>query len=175
MSLLFPIIRCLHHGITFHFYQLIIKLLVFLIALVLTLGIARTWQMEHGENAKIFLGGSVPESQPDGFYRGTVDGYHASWLGKKFILTDSKGINVFDDGKGGQIERYSFITSTGESVAGGGKQVFRIDYNVSENPWWVRPILDEMVQVAPQEYLGKLEVRIIPQFPFTLGYFELKK
>src|SRR3989344_3788857 len=53
--------------------------------------------------------------------------------------------------------------------------VLKIDYNVKGNPFWLRLIVDEIVQIAPNEYLGKMNLKIIPGFPFGILYFELKK
>jgi hypothetical protein len=39
----------------------------------------------------------------------------------------------------------------------------------------VRPILDEVVQTGKDAYFGKLELRLIPGYPFTLLFFDLNK
>ncbi len=157
---------------------MIFFLLEFLILLAFVLFLAcvvRTWQIQHSAKAKIFLNGSVELPMPDGLYHGTVSGRHLSWLGKKFNSAAGTGINVFDGGNGTQKERYPFKTSIGKGLIDEHLNVLKIDYNIPENPFWMRIILDEIVEVRPNEYLGKLEVRIFPGFPFALTYFELKK
>ena len=162
----------------------LIKLLIVLVLLVTLLCIFRTWQMEHSANQEAFLKGTVPNPAPDGLYHGSV-GRNVSWLGKKFSAEGGSasggdafigtGINVFDDGDGVRSERYQFVTSIGKGVRDTEKDVLKIDYNITANPWWVRFIFDEIVQTAPNEYLGKLHARFISGYPFTLGYFTLKK
>jgi hypothetical protein len=148
----------------------LIKYILYLIIISLALGALRTWQMNHGEKENTFLTGTVPNLKPDGLYAGTVPGRTVSWQGKKFNRTNSTGINVFNNG-----ERYSFITSAGKGITDKKLDVFKIEYNVPTNPWWLRPILDEVVEITPGYYLGKLQLRIIPGHPFTLMYFELRK
>jgi hypothetical protein len=154
-----------------------IKFIVVVVVLVLAsivLGIARTWQEEHSENQKLFSSGSAPNPMPDGFYSGSVPGHTFSWQGKKFFAASSTGINVFTSGSTTE-EKYPFVTSIGKGVRDTTRDVLKIDYDIPSNPFWLRPILDEILQIAPGQYLGKLQLRIIPGFPFTLGYFELKK
>ncbi|MDP3724391.1 MAG: hypothetical protein Q8R11_02025 [bacterium] len=152
----------------------VFKALIVVACLIVILGVVRTWQMERAANQKLFVGGEAPTPAPDGLYNGNVPGRKVSWLGKKFNAATQTGINVFDDGNGVRGERYPFKTEEKKGVHDG-VTVLAIDYNIPENPFWLRPILDEIVQVAPDKYLGKLHVRIIPGFPFTLAYFELSK
>lgn len=153
----------------------VIKFLALLAFIIFASGAWRTWQIQHDSRAKTFLGGTLPNPKPDGLYSGTVSGQKVSWLGKKFNSASSTGVNVFDDGGAIKGERYPFITSVGRGLVDSNLYVLKIDYNIPGNPFWLRFILDEIVQVAPNEYLGKLEVRIIPGYPFALAYFELKK
>ena len=158
----------------------LLKTLVVILFVILLFGFCCTWVVEHSYNQKQFLAGTAPNPTPDGLYSGTVPGHTVSWLGKKFNAASSTGINVFDDGKdtNGNIiqgERYPFKTSYVKGSRDKNLDVLAIDYNIATNPFWLRLILDEIVQVAPGQYLGKLEVRIIPRFPFTLAFFELKK
>lgn len=156
------------------FFFLIKCVLLLTLALAL-LGAGRTWQMEHSANQKSFTDGIVPNPLL-GLYAGSVPGHTVSWLGKKFLpaqagnAASGSGVNVFQDG-----ERYPFTTSVGGGLRDTKIQVFKIDYDTPRNPFWLRLILDEIVQVSPGHYLGKLHVRIIPGYPFTLAYFELKK
>ena len=148
----------------------LIKLVIVLLLLGVAFGFFRTWQMEHSDNQKKFENGTVRDVHPDGLYNGSIS-RKTSWLGKKFNAANSTGINVFE-GKG---DAYPFVTSYGKGIRDRNLMVINIDYNIAQNPWWMHPILDEIVQVGPDEFLGKLHVRIIPRFPFTLGYFTLKK
>ena len=138
-------------------------------------GAARTWQLEHSSNQTVFFEGTVPQPAPDGLYSGSIEGPKVSWLGKKFNAASSAGINVFDDGNGKQGERYPFKTAYGKGLRDMHIDVLTIDYNTPDNPFWMHPILDEIVQIGPDKYLGKLHVRLIPGHPFTLSYFELSK
>lgn len=151
----------------------LIKLILALVILALALGFFRTWQVENSDEGKLFASNSAPTAKLDGFYKGSVNApVKVTWLGKKFISASSTGINVFDDGNGGQSERYPFSTSMGLH---GTSTALYIDYSLPENPFWVRPILDELVEVAPHAYLGKMTLRIIPSYPFTIGFFRLSK
>ena len=134
----------------------------------------RTLQMRMEPNHKEFLGGKLPNPKPNGFYRGSI-GFRVSWIGKKFDAENGVGINVFCDERGKQTEKYKFKTLLGSGLFDQHLIVLKIDYNVKSNPFWIRCILDEIIEVAPNEYLGKMHLRIIPGFPFSVLYFELKK
>ena len=69
--------------------------------------------------------------------------------------------------------RYPFRTEVGPGLADP-VQVMKIDYDIPENPLWLRSILDEIVQVGPNHYLGKVHLRFGPMHA-TVGYFELRK
>jgi len=153
---------------------LFIKLVLALVVIFILLGFGRTWQMEHSPAQQAFAKGIIPHPLPDGFLAGSVSG-KTSWLGKKFAAAQMRGINVFDAGNGAESERYPFVMSTGAGVRDAKMQVVKIDYEIPGNPFWLRRILDEVVEIAPGHYLGKLHVRIIPGIPFTLGYFDLKQ
>ena len=148
----------------------IIKLLVVLALLAIILCILRTLQMEHSANQNVFEKGTLPNPAPNGLYSGSIN-RKVSWQGKKFDAANSNGINVFE-GKG---DAYPFVTAIGKGMRETDKDVFKIDYDIAANPWWMRYILDEIVQVGPDEYLGKLQVRFLPWYPYTLGFFTLKK
>ena len=121
-----------------------------------------------------FLAGTVPAPAPEGFCKGSTDFYHASWQGKKFDPANSRGVNIFIK-HGGMVELYPFKTYVAKGLRDTATEVFKIDYQLSEAPWYARPILDEVVQVSPGKYLGKIHYRLIPWFPFTIGYFWLEK
>ena len=153
----------------------LLKVLIGLVLAAMLLCVARTWQMEHSPRQALFEKGIIPNPLPDGMYQGSVPGHTFSWLGKKFNAADSTGINVFSDAMGGQTTKYPFKTSVGKGVHDANLDVLKIDYNIPDNPLWLRLVLDEVVQTGPDQYLGKLQFRIIPGYPFTLSYFELKK
>ena len=52
-------------------------------------------------------------------------------------------------------------------------RVFKIDYDFEANPGLIRRILDEMVQVAPGRYLGKVLFRARGTF-HPIGFFSLR-
>ena len=174
-----------------NFMSTFLKIVVAIIVVLIVLGVLRTWQLERSANQKVFAGGTVPNPLPNGLYNGTVPGHTVSWLGKKFFATgesasggdasEGTGINVFTplDMKLSNgvttTEKYPFKTYIGKGAHDGALDVIKIDYNIAGNPLWLRPILDEIVEISPGHYLGKLQLRIIPGYPFTLTYFELTK
>ena len=163
-----------------------LTILLFIILLAVILGIWRTWQIQSDPRQKIFLNGIMPNPPLDGFYNGTVSGeksflrrfYYSgssTWLGKKFNLNNATGTNVFNKGLDLKNELYPFVTRQGKGLLDKNTDVLKIDYNIKENPFWLRFILDEIVQVKPDVYPGKMVLRIIPGLPFGILYFELTK
>ncbi len=124
--------------------------------------------MQNGDNAKAFLKGSVPERLPDGFYKGKVN-VKTGWQGKKFNAKEGIGINIVDE-----KENYPFKLYKGRGIQDN-IDVVKIDYSKSNDPFWLRFILDEVVEIKPNHYLGKVHLTFIPRVPFTIGYFELEK
>lgn len=120
-----------------------------------------------------FITGIVPEELPDGVYKGSTGGYTASWIGKTFHRDDAIGANVFH-GASEDVDKYPFKMYVGQGIQDKNTQVIKIDYNIPENPFWFRPVLDEIVQVGPDEYLGKAHIRLA-FFPLTVTFFKLKK
>lgn len=114
-----------------------------------------------------FLKGKKP-GELSGFYKGTAS-VKTTWKGKEFDSSTHMGINVLRDTK-----KYPFKTYTGIGLQDN-IEVLKIDYNIKDNPFWVRLILDELVETAPNKYLGKAMIRIIPGFPFTVLFFNLSK
>ena len=149
-----------------------LALSVLLAALILTslaAGMYQTRKMERDPRHAIFRSGKLPSPPPDGFYKGTeFTGRGKSWQGKVFDRAASTGINQFTDG-----QRYRFKTYAAQGLRDKDKTVFRIDYNQPGNPWWLRFIVDEIVQIAPGQYQGKVHLQVIPGLPFTISYFEL--
>ena len=153
----------------------LLKTLVAIVVVTVALGLGRTWQEENSRQQQDFLAGTLPSPAPDGVYMGSVPGHTFSWIGKKFDASHERGINVFNDGTGTTTERYPFMTAVGKGVRDTNLDVMKIDYDMPGNPFWLKFILDEIVQVAPGQYLGKMHVRIIPGYPFTLLFFHLRK
>ena len=100
------------------------------------------------------------------------------WVGKLFDATNQKGDNIFwrsslpafrlccpfyrgylDDSKE-TMRAFSFRTYIGKGIQDPDRQVLKIDYNDKSNPALsMRRILDELVQVDDNFYLGKAHVR----------------
>ncbi len=158
----------------FNILWFLIRLAVKLAVLLIVVGFILNWwtgrSLKHAE----FLKGSVPTPALDGFYKGSANFYTGPWRGKKFDAKNLSGINVFESGDITR-ERFPFKTSTGRSTGDSELVVLKIDYDIPQNPFWLRPILDELVEVAPGKYLGTMNLRLIPSFPFRLVYFELEK
>ena len=149
-------------------------LALFLIAfgVVILIGIIRTWRVQANPLQQEFLKGKLP-GELDGLYKGYVSGLETTWQGKKFNSAESAGINLFNDADVIH-EKYPFRTYSGRG-AQDSIEVLKIDYNLNENPLWLRFIVDELVETSPNKYLGKLNVRLIPGVAFSLGFFNLEK
>lgn len=147
--------------------------LLFLLVALLLLWL-RTWQMKHEPNQQDFLQGKIPNPKLDGIYYGNM-GFDTSWIGKKIDAEQNTGINLFKNKKGVQTSKYPFKTSVSSGLFDENLLVLKISYNVKGNPFWVRWIEDEIVEIKPSEYLGKMNLKIIPGLPFSVLYFDLKK
>jgi len=150
----------------------------------------------HSSRQKEFLAGRVPATPPEGFYRGSaylLGGAQTPWLGKSFESENAKGFNIFTPSGAallkimtpfyklfwlnadGNTNAYYFNTSTGPGFKDTGLDVFKLDYDSPENPFLIRIILDEMVEVGPQEFLGKVHMKVFPGYFATIGFFGLKR
>jgi hypothetical protein len=174
----------------------------FLFVAVLLLGvptfgfaILRSQYLEHSADQKEFLTGTLPSPAPEGFFQGYVGSdpnkNPGSWLGKSFDATTSTGVNFFsaageknsnltaDDitpiAIGLANKKYPFATSLDIDTRSQDLNVFKLDYNVPVNPFWLRIVTDEIVQTSPGHYLGKLQVHVIPGYPLTMTFFQLQK
>ncbi|OGJ57623.1 hypothetical protein A2881_03890 [Candidatus Peribacteria bacterium RIFCSPHIGHO2_01_FULL_55_13] len=155
------------------FLLILIKVLVAVLLLVLAYGCFRTWKTSRRPEYKEFVSGTIPAAMPMGLYRGTAEELgEVSWKGKKF-LDDGKGINLFERG-GTAEENYEFTISEAKSLRGG-HPVLRIDYNQPGNPLWLRFIVDEIVSVGDNQFLGAVYITVVPGFPFRMGYFRLTR
>ena len=150
----------------------LLKILFLILVLILVGMFLRTLQLAASSQEKEFSAGTAT-TMPDGFYLGTVIGPKVTWLGKRFDAARGTGINVFSTATNTTTDKYPFVFSQAQAVHNT-MQVIAIDYNLPENPWYLRPVLDEIVMTAPGQYLGKLQLRIIPGYPFALTFFGLK-
>ncbi len=145
------------------------------VAGVTVYGIARTQKMEADPRQNTFVAGRVPDASIEGLYHGSLQGKQVTWKGKKFEPADHTGINVFLTKDARIEERYPFRTHTGRGLKDKKIDVLKIDYDIKGNPWWLRRIVDEVVEVAPGELLGKVHVKWILGITFTMEYFKLEK
>ncbi len=152
----------------------LVGILVLGLITVIVVGEFRTWKVQSDPRQKLFLSGHLPVSAPDGLYTGTVVELKTDWQGKKFDATNSAGVNIFKKNDQ-EMERFPFKTAIGKGVVDKNLDVFKIDYSQTRDDWWVRFVLDEVVELAPGKFLGKVHLRIIPGLPFAMGYFELEK
>jgi hypothetical protein len=151
---------------------------------------------EHSSYQKKFSAGTTPQTAPDGFYRGTAHvlfDADVPWMGKSFAAADHLGFNIFTPAGGkllkilapfykrytvnedGNTRAYYFRTRTEPGIKDPTLNVVKLDYSSRENPFRIRIILDEIVEVAPEQFLGKIHVKVFPGYYSTIGYFGLKK
>ncbi len=154
--------------------KVILKIILVIIILLLLFLCYLTWKSKQVPEQAEFLKGTVPNPTPSGLYKGSTTFYRAAWLGKTFYPDKNTGDNSFAAGDTTE-NKYPFITYAGPGFRDAGLQTFKIDYKLPTNQFWIRPILDEIVEVSPGKYLGKIHYRLIPGFPFTIGYFRLEK
>jgi hypothetical protein len=152
----------------------IVIVFICLFILALLIGLFRHVLTQTSTQQQKFLSGKVTSSLPDGLYKGTVGGKETTWKGKKFDKDHNRGINIFQNGDTTR-EAFPFKTYVENGAADKSLLVIKIDYNLPENPLWLRLVVDEIVEVSPGKYLGKLHVRIFPDTTFALGFFELEK
>jgi hypothetical protein len=145
---------------------------------------------------KQFVAGNLPQTVPDGFYQGTAHIFfdrQTPWLGKSFVATDNLGFNIFmaksasllkimmplykkfSRNRNGDTDAFYFQTRTETGLKDKQTEVIKLDYDAPENPFPIRIILDEIVEVAPEQFLGKIHLKVFPRFYSTIGYFGLKK
>lgn len=155
-----------------------------------------TFLVGQSARQKQFVEGKPPSVGPDGFYKGAaylLGGGPVPWLGKSFEAANNVGFNIFTP-KGasllkiltpfyklfrknsdGNTDAYYFKTSTSPGFRDREIETFKLDYDRGENPFLIRIILDEIVETAPQEYLGKVHMKVFPGYYATIGFFGLRK
>jgi hypothetical protein len=93
------------------------------------------------------------------------------WRGKSFTPGEERGegINrVFRD----RFRLYRFATFIGRSRAGE-FDALQLDYDRPDNPFFIRPIRDEIRELSPGLYLGQAWVEIGARQPTLVLYFGL--
>jgi hypothetical protein len=155
----------------------LLSLLAILILGALVALFVQTHRVEGRPEQEAFAAGRVPSPALDGLLKGSVPGMAAAptgWKGKILDAASATGRNLFEkDGK--TVEKYPFRTFATKGLRDPKLDVLRIDYDMAGNPWWLRRIVDEIVQVSPGKYLGKVHLQVLPGIPFTVAYFRLEK
>ncbi len=152
----------------FVLFPLLVLTFIFVIAAL------RTWKIQHAPEQKLFLKGKLSNKPLDGKYKGIVRNLKTGWQGKSFNSQNSTGINNLKQGDK-EVEKYPFKTYQGKGIQDKNLDVFKIDYNIPENPFYIRFVLDEIVEVEKDKYLGKVHLRFLPGITFSVGYFRLEK
>jgi hypothetical protein len=115
------------------------------------------------------------------------------WLGKRFDARTSTGDNLLapsarvparalwpsyrpEDAGDGNLAAFRFRTYSSPGSLDQDRETMKIDYDSDDNPGLlIRDILDELVQVVPGAYLGKVLLRRGREAPWRLvGYFALQ-
>lgn len=162
----------------------------------LTFWMLVTFLVGKGRRQGEFIAGHAPAAPPEGFYDGTaylLGGWPVPWLGKSFDSANDIGFNIFTpfgasvlrgmtpfyrrfrSNRDGSTQAYDFKTSTGPGFRDKNIEVFKLDYASPENPFMIRIILDEMVETADGEFLGKVHMKVFPGYFATIGFFGLKR
>ena len=102
----------------------------------------------------------------NGFYKGST-GYKSNWLGKTFFASKNSGINNFKE-NGKVVTKYPFKTYIK-------KEKLMLDYNLKENPWWLRKIIDEVVETKPNKFKGVMKIKIISGTLLPIAKFRLER
>jgi hypothetical protein len=115
------------------------------------------------------------------------------WEGKSFDPASASGVNRFTQAPltraafnivfpgyqpirstADRIDGFAFRTWIGRGQVDPGVDVLKIDYDSDQNPSFIiRRILDELVQIAPGRYLGRVLLRVGGRF-HPIGFFSLR-
>ncbi len=113
------------------------------------------------------------------------------WLGKSFDRDKHEGVNVLkanalkpmkllwpsyepEAQHGERVEAFRFRTRVAAGAIDESVQVLKIDYDFDANPnFLIRRILDELVQIEENLYLGKILYRTKSKF-VPIGFFSLE-
>lgn len=166
------------------------------VAVILIIGTLITFLVERSPYHQQFVQGHLPASAPQGFYPGVAHillDKPVPWLGKSFDSAGQLGFNIFTPlgarilkvfsplyrrfsrNGDGNTHAYYFKTRAGRGQKDAQTEVIKLDYDAPENPLFIRIILDEIVEIASQQYLGKIHLKLLPGFFVTIGYFGLRK
>ncbi len=113
------------------------------------------------------------------------------WIGKRFDAAQQAGDNVFkssartptkvlfryqlEEAEGGRLSGFRFRTYAGPGTVDPDIETLKIDYDSDQNPsLLIRDILDELVQIVPGVYLGKVLLRRGSDRWRLVGYFGLQ-
>ena len=121
-----------------------------------------------------------------------IAGLWMPWLGKSFEGSAKSGINYFRQTAatrwwlrllfpgyrlppvaGDRIEAFPFRNAVEPGALDPDMQVLKIDYDFEANPAPIRRILDELVQVTPGLYVGKILFRLGGRY-YPIGFFSLR-
>ncbi len=191
IEILYTIITYLDFYSMFAFFGFLFFLgLVVLSALIIN---SRVQKLTYEES---FLRGKVPDPTLEGVHSGhayVVYGANIGWKGKQFIASEERGVNIltgtgqrlasiftprykkFEKQTNGTFTAYEFKTIVGMGIKNPHQPVLRLDYNIDANPSIIRIIQDEIVEIDPGRYLGKIHLQLLPGWFWTVGYFSLQK
>lgn len=146
--------------------------LSFVFLVLLLVGVIHTISVEHGPRLDRFRSGRAPHPLPNRLYLACPGQGHR--VGENFDASCALGNDVFRK-DGAYKEKHFFRMYVTGSVRDREEEVLTLDYDIPANPFWIRCLLCELVEVAPKTLFGKRYVRVIPGYPFTLGYIELQR
>lgn len=161
---------------------IILTIVSIVITIVIAGAIWTSWNASLPYQTTFMLG--KKPSNMNGFYYGSPVGFVLTsivrlvpWKGKYFNITSNLGVNFVRDADNlyQKNPMFPFKTYYGKGALDPSKDVFKIDYNVPENAGWLKAVLDELVEIKPGYYIGKMQYIISPGNVWTLGYFELKE
>ncbi len=100
------------------------------------------------------------------------------FLGHRKFFPDS--VDREDSARGGyneflgRVRIGSFKIDSGDSALGDGQRVLRINYNRPGNPFWLRPLNDELKRLQEGYYLGR-GVFVVGGRAFNSFYFSVER
>ncbi|HWI19261.1 MAG TPA: hypothetical protein VNT81_16015 [Vicinamibacterales bacterium] len=118
---------------------------------------------------------------------------HMPWCGKTFNAAEATGNNLlytsflpvarvlfpgyrgYVPEGGGRMTAFPFRTYAGTGLKDPDRQVLKIDYDTPANPFLMRRILDELVQVNDNFYFGKAYFKLSSKSAHLLFYFALQR
>jgi len=157
-------------------FKFLVKLCL-LAAVVVVIGLSFIhYRTQHSPYQARFLTGTVPVTAqlPDGVYDGTFSFVDTAWKGKTFDRKHDTGMNLIQD-QAAVTEKFPFKTILASGLVDTQHEVIKIDYDLPQNPFWLRMILDEIVLEQRDHYVGKIHIRLAPGLSVAIGYFELTK